>query len=311
MASKGKCLVAGGAGFIGSHVVDRLINEGHEVVVVDNLVSGKKENVNPKANFYQLDITSPELKEVFEAEMPRYVSHHAAQIDVRKSVTDPLFDAQVNVIGTINLLECCRTYKVDKIIFASSGGAIYGDPGYLPADEEHPIAPISPYGLTKFVGEQYLRMYSSICGIRYVTLRYGNVYGPRQDPFGEAGVIAIFVGKMLQKEQPTIFGTGEQIRDYVYVGDIVDANLQALETKENLVVNIGTGTGASVNKLFQMLKDQLKLNLEPIYDSPRAGELEEIYLDASLAKEKLAWSNKTSLADGLDKTITFFRGVKD
>lgn len=310
MVKKAKCLVTGGAGFIGSHVVDRLVNEGHEVVVVDNLVSGKKENVNPRANFYQMDITSPELKEVFKAERPRYVNHHAAQIDVRKSVTDPLFDAQVNVIGTINLLEYCRAYKVDRIIFASSGGAIYGDPKYLPADEEHPIAPISPYGLTKFIGEQYLRMYSSICGLRYVTLRYGNVYGPRQDPFGEAGVIAIFVGKMLQKEQPTIFGTGEQIRDYVYVGDIVDANLQALEAKENLVVNIGTGAGTSVNQLFQMLKDQLKLNLEPIYDSPRAGELEEIYLDAAHAKAKLVWSSKTNLVEGLDKTIAFFRGEK-
>lgn len=241
-----KILVTGGAGFIGSHVVDSLLAEAHQVVVVDDLSSGKLENLNPAAKFYQLDIRSSDLKKVFEAEQPDIVNHHAAQIDVRLSVADPIHDAQVNVEGTINLLECCRLFGVRRVIFASSGGAVYGEPEYLPVDENHPINPQAPYGLTKFVGEKYLDIYHALYGISYVTLRYGNVFGPRQDPHGEAGVIAIFIGRLIGGEAPYIFGTGEQIRDYVYVDDIADVNVAALDAPYCDSFNIGTGLGTSL-----------------------------------------------------------------
>lgn len=302
-----KVLVTGGAGFIGSHVVDRLVEEGHEVVVVDDLSTGRKENINPQAKFYHMDIISPELEEVFQAEKPDFVNHHAAQMDVRKSVEDPLFDARVNILGTIRLLECCCANKVGRIIFASSGGAICGEPGHLPVDERHPVSPISPYGLSKYTAEEYLRLYNLSHGLEYVALRYGNVYGPRQDPFGEAGVIAIFIGKMLRGKRPTIYGTGEQIRDYVYVGDVVEVNILAMEVQDGVTVNIGTGKGTSVNELFKILKERLGSNLDPIYAPPRMGELDSIFLEVSLAREKLGWSAQTDLVSGLDKTIDFFK----
>lgn len=302
-----KVLVTGGAGFIGSHVVDGLVEGGHEVVVVDDLSTGKRENINPRAKFYHMDITSPELEEVFWIEKPDFINHHAAQMDVRKSVEDPLFDARVNILGTIHLLECCCANKLKRIIFASSGGAIYGEPRHLPVDEMHPVAPISPYGLSKYTAEEYLRLYRLSHGLEYVVLRYGNVYGPRQDPFGEAGVVAIFIGKMLQGKKPTIFGTGEQIRDYVYVGDAVEANILAMGVRGGVSVNIGTGRGTNVNELFGILKERLGSNLDPIYAPPRMGELDSIFLEVSLAREKLGWSAQTDLVSGLDKTIDFFK----
>ncbi|MDI6892917.1 MAG: SDR family oxidoreductase [Actinomycetota bacterium] len=302
-----KVLVTGGAGFIGSHVVDRLVEKGHEVVVVDDLSTGRKENINPQAKFYHMDITSPKLEEVFQAEKPDFVNHHAAQMDVRKSIEDPLFDARVNILGTICLLECCCANKVGRIIFASSGGAICGEPRHLPVDERHPVSPISPYGLSKYTAEKYLRLYNLSHGLEYVALRYGNVYGPRQDPFGEAGVIAIFIGKMLRGKRPTIYGTGEQIRDYVYVGDVVEVNILAMEVQDGVTVNIGTGKGTSVNELFKILKERLGSNLDPIYAPPRMGELDSIFLEVSLAREKLGWSAQTDLVSGLDKTIDFFK----
>ena len=222
-----KVLVTGGAGFIGSHVVDALIKQGHEVVVVDNLSAGKKDNINPQARLYQMDICDPELGKLFAQEKIDFVSHHAAQIDVRKSVESPQFDAQVNISGLLNLLENCRQYQVKGVVFASSGGAIHGEPKNLPVSETTSKGPFSPYGISKLSSEYYLYYYHRVHGLPYITLRYSNVYGPRQDTGGEAGVIAIFIGKLLSGKTASIFGDGEQIRDYVYVEDVAAASLRA------------------------------------------------------------------------------------
>src|SRR4030067_347000 len=223
-----KGLVTGGAGFIGSHVVDALISAGYEVVVVDDLSTGNLANLNPAATFYQMDIRSQQLAEVFEKERPAYVDHHAAQMDVRRSIADPLFDAEVNVIGSINLIECCRRYGVKRLIYISTGGAVYGEPEYLPCDEAHPINPICPYGASKHTVEHYLFMYQQNYGLEYNVLRYPNVYGPRQDPHGEAGVVAIFTGQMLDDKQVVINGDGEQPRYFVYVEGCAQANRLAM-----------------------------------------------------------------------------------
>lgn len=305
-----KVLVTGGAGFSGSHLVDRLIEKGHEVIVVDNLSTGKRENLNKEAEFYELDICNPRLEEVFKRERPATVNHHAAQIDVRKSLVDPNPDAQVNILGTINILENCRKYKVKRIIFASTGGAIYGEGQYLPAKETHPINPETPYGVSKWMAEKYLNLYKKIYGLDYVILRYGNVYGSRQDPFGEAGVVAIFINAMLKARQPTIFGDGEQVRDFVYVDDVVEANLLAMEKGTGAVFNIGTGNATSVNLLFKKLKEILKFNKNPIYTQERKGETKRIYLDCEKAIEDLSWQARVDLAQGLKKTIEFFRKGK-
>src|SRR5574341_55980 len=225
-----RILVTGGAGFIGSHLVDRLIQEGHEVSIVDDLSTGKKKNVNPKAAFYKLDILSPKVERVFKKERPEALFHHAAQMDVRRSVKDPIFDGQVNILGTLNLLEQAVKAGTKRVIFASSGGAVYGDQERFPAGEDHPARPISPYGISKLAGEHYLYYYGRTYGLQWTSLRYANVYGPRQDPFGEAGVVAIFALKLLQNEQPVINGTGKQTRDYVAVDDVVEANMTVLNS---------------------------------------------------------------------------------
>jgi len=302
-----KILVTGGAGFIASHLVDRLIKEGHEVIVVDNLSPGKKENLNSEAKFYELDICSPRLEEIFKKERLAIVNHHAAQTDVRKSLIGPDHDARVNILGTINILENCRKYKVKRVIFASTGGAIYGERRYLPAKETHPINPEAPYGMSKWMAEKYLNLYQKIYGLDYVILRYGNVYGPRQDPLGEAGVVAIFINAMWKGIQPTIFGDGEQVRDFVYVDDVVEANLLALEKGEGKIFNIGTGNAISVNSLFKKLKEILKFDKDPIYAQERKGEIKRIYLDCKKAKRLLGWQAKTDLTQGLRKTIKFFK----
>lgn len=305
-----KILVTGGAGFIGSHVVDRLLAEGHQVTVVDDLSSGKMENLNPAAKFYQLDIRSSELKTVFEVEKPSIVNHHAAQIDVRRSIADPIYDARVNVEGTINLLECCRLFGIEKVIFASSGGAVYGEPEYLPVDEDHPVNPKAHYGLTKYVGEKYLNIYRNLYGINYIALRYGNVFGPKQDPYGEAGVIAIFIGRLMNGEAPCIFGTGEQIRDYVYVDDVTDANVAALDATCCGSFNIGTGLGTSVNELFWLLRDYLDSDRAPVYGPPRDGELEKIILDIRKGEKLLGWKPQTTITEGIKKTVCYFKNLK-
>ena len=307
-----KILVTGGAGFIGSNLVDGLLAAGHEVVVVDNLSSGKRENLNPEARFYELDICDPGLDEVFARERLDLVDHHAAQIDVRHSVADPQVDARTNILGLLNILENCRRYGVRGVVFASSGGVVYGEPSRLPATETFPKGPLSPYGVSKLASEFYLCYYAQVMGIPYVTLRYGNVYGPRQDPHGEAGVVAIFGEKLLRGETPVIYGDGEQLRDYVFVGDVVRANLLAMERLaggacgaapggcaiNDFAFNIGTGQGASVNELFAILKEITGFQGEATYGPERTGELRRVYLDASRARQELGWAPQVTLGRG-------------
>ncbi|MFB0565464.1 MAG: NAD-dependent epimerase/dehydratase family protein [Candidatus Aminicenantaceae bacterium] len=300
-----KILVTGGAGFIGSNVVDAYIEKGYEVVVVDDLSSGKKENLNKKAKFYRLDICDKVLEEVFKEERIDIVNHHAAQVDVRKSIADPAFDARINIEGSLNILENCRKYKIKKIIFASSGGVIYGECGSLPPDEDFPVSPISPYGVSKYAVERYLATYGKIYGLKCTGLRYGNVYGPRQDPYGEAGVVAIFSRKMLNSEEVNIFGDGEQVRDYVYVGDVVKANILCLENGNNQIFNIGTGKSTSVNQLFSEMKELTHYSKQAVYKPPRAGELIRSSLDVGKAEKKLGWKAEVNLREGLKKTIDF------
>lgn len=303
-----KVLLTGGAGFIGSHIVDRLIDEGYEVVIVDDLSSGKEDNINKKAKFYKLNIQDSKLETIFQKEQPDCVNHHAAQINVRRSVSDTAFDAKINVLGTINILQNCVKYKIKKVIFASSGGAIYGEQDLFPAPETHPLRPISPYGITKLAGEHYLYYYKAIYGLDYVVLRYANVYGPRQDPFGEAGVVAIFAREMINGKQPIINGDGEQTRDFVYVGDVAEANILALRnyTSDN-IFNIGTGIETSVNQLFNHLKESINPTIEETHGLPKAGEQRRSVVDCTKAKKVLPWEPRMSLVDGLKKTVDYFK----
>ena len=303
-----KVLVTGGAGFIGSHVVDLFIQAGHSVVVVDDLSTGHERNLNPKAGFYKMDIRDPRLVEVLAAEQLEVISHHAAQMDVRKSVADPLFDADVNIRGTLNLLEAARRAGVRKFIHISSGGTVYGEPRYLPCDEAHPINPLCPYGISKHTAEHYLYLYQALYGLDYTVFRYPNVYGPRQEPNGEAGVIAIFSGLMLHGRPVIIYGDGEQLRDYVYVTDCARANLLAAAPgSPNGIYNLGSGIGTSVNQLFASLKHITAYPLDASYAPPRPGEIYKIYLDSRLAQRGLGWVPSLSLAEGLQQTVDFFR----
>ncbi len=304
-----KVLVTGGAGFIGSHLVDSLIERGHKVVVVDDLSSGKREHVHPGARMYELDIRSPDLDRVFSQERPELVDHHAAQVDVRRSMADPLFDADVNVLGSLNVLECTRRHGVEKIIYASTGGAVYGEPAYLPCDENHPVEPLCPYGVSKLAVEHYLHLYRESHGLEYTTLRYANVYGPRQDPFGEAGVVAIFAHQMVQGEEVVINGSGEQERDFVYVADVVEANLLAMDGGDGQVYNVGCGVGTSVNELFATMQQMTGYANEPAHGPPKAGETFKIYLDAAKAKSELGWKPAVTLEEGLRRTIEYFGGL--
>lgn len=310
-----RILVTGGAGFIGSHVVDALLRAGHEVVVVDNLSTGKRENINPAARFYEMDICSPALAAVFRKESIEVVNHHAAQIDVRRSVAAPEEDARINIQGLLNLVENCLRYGVKGVVFASSGGVVYGEPAELPVTESFPKGPLSPYGVSKLTSEYYLYCFARTHALPYVALRYANVYGPRQDPHGEAGVVAIFGQKMLRGETPTIYGDGEQLRDYVYVDDVVQANLLALEHLAHsvsphaighldaLAYNIGTGRGTSVNELFGLLGTITGYSGKATYGAERPGELKKIYLDASKAARELGWKPQVGLEEGLRRTI--------
>lgn len=306
-----KILVTGGAGFIGSHVVDLLINSGHDVVVVDNLSTGRMKNLNPKARFYKIDIRDPELRRVFEIEKPEIVDHHAAQMNVRRSVADPLYDADVNIRGSVNLLELCREFQVRKVIYISSGGAVYGEPVYLPCDEEHPVRPLCPYGLTKYAFELYLYIYQQNYGIDYTVFRYPNVYGPRQDPLGEAGVIAIFTGQMLRGQPVTIYGSGEQVRDYVHVYDCARANLMALENGSGRVYNLGSGQGTTVNELFSKLKTITGYSGVPVYAPAKVGETFKIYLNAQRARDELGWKQTISLEEGLYNTVEYTKSSEN
>lgn len=303
-----KILVTGGAGFIGSNIVDACIKAGHKVVVVDNLSSGKKTNVNPGAHFYRVDITDASgIRKVFAREKVDIVSHHAAQIDVRKSVADPAFDARINILGALNVLEAAKITGVNKVVFSSSGGTIYGECGRKAPDETFRGRPLSPYGITKYSLEFYLAYYSAIHKMKFTCLRYANVYGPRQDPHGEAGVVAIFSERMLRNEDLSIFGDGKQERDYVFVEDVVRANIAALSKGDNEIINIGTGVRTSVNDLFCEMAAVSGYAREPIYKPARSGELMKSFLNIAKARSILGWKPQVTLSEGLKRTIAYFR----
>jgi UDP-glucose 4-epimerase len=268
-----KILVTGGAGFIGSHVGDRLLHGDNQVVVVDNLVTGKRENLPAGSKFYETDICDQELRDVFRAESPDVVIHHAAHIDVTRSVREPSYDASINILGSLNLLECCREQGVRKIVYAGTGGALFGEPDYLPVDEAHPVDPISPYGVSKHTVEHYLFAYHANHDIDYTVLRYPNVYGPRQDPHGEAGVVAIFSLQMLTGQQPVIFGDGTKTRDYCYVDDIVDANVIALNSPGCGVYNLGRGIEVSDLQVFETVRAAVGADIDPTFAAVRPGEV--------------------------------------
>jgi len=306
-----KVLITGGAGFIGSHVADAFLKAGHEVVVLDNLSSGKRENLPAQARLYLLDLGARELAEVFAAERPDIVDHHAAQISVTASARDPLEDARTNVLGMLNLLEACWSLPVKKFIFASTGGAIYGDTDRLPTPEDHPPQPLSPYGIHKWLGEQYLRYYAHQHGLSYTVLRYANVYGPRQNPDGEAGVVSIFFSRLLKRETPTLFayeGEGHgMVRDYVYVEDVARANLEAAGKGTGETVNIGTGVGTTTEALYRAIAGQFPGAPEPRREPARPGDLRRSLLDVRKAERLLGWKPRVALSEGLARTGEFFR----
>lgn len=303
-----KVLVTGGAGFIASHVVDLLIGKGLHVSVVDNLSSGKRENLNNAAAFYESDIRDSEMIKIVGDVNPDVIIHHAAQISVRVSVNDPGYDASINILGSLNLLEASVKSGVKKFIFASTGGAIYGEQDYFPADELHPVRPISPYGIAKLSVEKYLFYYKEVYGLDYVALRYSNVYGPRQDPHGEAGVVAIFSQKMLANEQAVINGDGKQTRDFVYVKDIAEANLSALKGNVSGEINIATGLETTVNELFRITNNIVGREIEEVHGPSMKGEQLRSVLNWSLAKKTLNWEPRINLEDGLRETVDYFRG---
>ncbi len=305
-----KIVVTGGAGFIGSNLVDGLLADGHTVLVVDNLSTGKFENLyrvkdaarENRFAFHQVDIRDNAAVVAFKGQNPDVVMHLAAQADVRFSVKYPVQDAEVNILGTINLLQMAADAGVKKFIFTSSGGCIYGEPKKLPVDEKAPHHPECPYGVSKDAVDGYLRYYCEAFGIAYTSLALGNVFGPRQNPFGEAGVIAMFLGKILNGETPVIYGNGEQTRDFVYVNDVVNAFRLAMSAGDSELFNIGTGVETSVNQLYRELADICFFEKEPVYAPPRPGELERISLNAAKAERMLKWSPATSFREGLEKT---------
>ena len=307
-----KILVTGGAGFIGSHIVDQLIEKGHTVVILDNLVTGKKENINPQAKFIQKDLANySDVEKVFEEENPEVVYHLAAQIDVRKSVADPVFDAQINILGSLNLIRLAHKFQVKKIIFSSTGGAIYGETSNRPTPEGEPEFPLSPYGIGKLTTEKYLNFYHKVFGLNYTILRYANVYGPRQNAYGEAGVVAIFMQKMKEGFAPVINGEGYQTRDYVYVGDVVRANILALEAMEKVgTYNIGTGVETSVNELFGAINTLFEGRFKATYGPGKAGEQLTSSLDHTKAQKELGWEPSFELKNGLKETFLWFQNKK-
>ena len=302
-----KVLVTGGAGFIGSHAVYRLAELGHQVVVVDDLRSGRLANLPSGVTLYETDIASPDLENVFSQERPEYVCHFAGQISVQRSMQDPIFDAETNVRGSLNLLQNCVKYEVGKVVYTSSGGAIYGNPEYLPCDEAHPVRPLSHYGVSKYAVEKYLYVYGESFGLDYTVLRLGNVYGPRQDPLGEAGVVAIFSQAMLDGRPVTIFGSGEQERDFLHVSDVAEAAVKAMERASGRAFNIGTGVGSSINRIFALLKETTAYDGDATYAPAKPGEVFKIYLDISAARSDLDWEPRFSLEDGLKNTVDWFR----
>ncbi len=302
-----KILITGGAGFIGSHIADAFLNSGNEVFIIDNLSTGKETNIPKEAKFYKEDICSEETTKIIKSEKFDVIDHHAAQVSVSRSVREPKFDAQVNIIGTINLLTAAAESGVKKFIFSSSGGTIYGEVKGEPANESFAPCPISPYGIAKLAGEYYIKIICNQAGMKYTILRYANVYGPRQDPHGEAGVVAIFSKAMLAGRSPTIFGDGGCIRDYVYGPDLARANLLSLTAGDNAIVNIGSQTTTDVNQLATLLKNITNFQGEILYGEPRAGDIQRSVLNIGKAKIILNWEPQISLAEGCALTVEYFK----
>jgi UDP-glucose 4-epimerase len=304
-----KVLVTGGAGFIGSHIATACVAAGHEVVVVDDLSSGKKHQIPEGARFYQVDVQSPDIRDVFQKERPDVLNHHAAQMDVRRSVADPGFDARVNILGLVNLLEAARAAGTRRVLFASSGGAGYGEQDEFPAPETHKLQPVSPYGVSKISSELYLGCYRAMHGLEWTAMRYANVYGPRQDPHGEAGVVAIFTQKLLRGETATIHGDGRQSRDYVFVGDVVRANLALLDHSFNGPMNFGTGIETDVCQLYAQIASACGVTTPAQHGPGKPGEQRRSVISPALAGRVLGWEPRTTLRDGIAETVAFFRSV--
>lgn len=305
-----KILVTGGAGFIASHLVDRLITDGHQVVVVDNLSAGQRENINPKAVFYEVDICNARaLEEVFKKENPEMVDHHAAHVNVRKSVEMPVYDATVNILGSLNICELSRKYNVKKLVYISTGGAVYGEPKDLPVPETCTIDPLSQYGVSKHTVEHYLAIFYRLHGLNFTVLRYPNVYGPRQSPHGEAGVIAIFSELMIQNKRPTIFGDGTKTRDYVFVSDVVAANVIVMNDKigSGEIYNLGWGREITDLEVFETVRKALSSRVEPVFDQKRPGEIDHITLDSSKATRVLGWRPKVIFEEGVKLSVAYYQ----
>ena len=298
-----KTLVTGGAGFIGSHLVNALLDDGYAVVVVDNLSTGHLRGLNHAATFYHTGVNDPRVTQIIQRERPEIIFHLAAQSSVRQSAADPVADADANVLGTIRIAAAAADEGVDKIIFSSTGGAIYGDPPTIPCDEQTPVCPLTPYALSKYASELYLHLFNQAYGLDYTILRYANVYGPGQNPHGEAGVIAIFAGLMLDGRRPSIYGDGEQQRDFVYISDVVAANLAAVNRGDGQTYNIGAGAPVSINRIYALLQRYTGFGEEAVYRPARAGEVRDIALDAGRATRDLGWRPRVSLEDGLERTV--------
>lgn len=302
-----RILVTGGAGFIGSHVVDAFVAAGHDVAIVDDFSTGRRENVNSNAACYELDIRDEKLDAVFAEFRPDVVSHLAAQIDVRRSVEDPALDADINILGGLNILEGCVKHGVKKLLFASTGGAIYGQQTDLPVDEERAPKPECHYATSKLAFEHYIQLYGRLYNLTFAILRYPNVYGPRQRPDGEAGVCAILTGKMLHGETPTLFGNGDPLRDYVYVGDIARGNVLALDKGESVILNFGSGKGTSVRELYDVIAQLTNFKGEPNMAPLRPGEIEASYLTGDRAEKTIGWKPEVDLHTGLRETVDYIR----
>jgi UDP-glucose 4-epimerase len=302
-----KIVVTGGAGFIGSHLADAFVGAGHDVTVIDNLSSGDRAQVPAAASFHEADIRSDEAVRAIEREKPDVLCHHAAQMNVRRSVEDPAYDAEVNVLGTLRLLEAAHKAGTKTVLFASSGGTVYGETERFPIPEEEATVPVCPYGVSKLTGEHYLEYYHRIFGLRYVALRYANVYGPRQNPHGEAGVVSIFCRALLKGEGAQIYGDGLQTRDYVFVGDVVRANLAALESDFCGAVNIGTGTETNVVDLHAKIRRLAGRDVLPEHAPAKDGEVRRSVLECSRAAKVIGWKPSVTLDQGLSATVDFFR----
>lgn len=310
-----RSVVSGGAGFIGSNLVDRLVDDGHEVFVIDDLSSGSLANLTDARRrgsvvLHQIDVASPEVVDLVRSFQPNNVFHLAAQIDVRRSVADPVYDAKINVLGTINMLEAARHGNADRFVFSSSGGATFGDTFNIPTPETQKRKPASPYGVSKLVVDEYFRYYHDTFDLDFMSLGFANVYGPRQDPHGEAGVVAIFIGDLLGGRTPTIFGDGNQTRDFVYVEDVADALVRGARVGGSRYLNIGTGVETSVARLYEYIVESTGADIAPIMAAAKRGEQLRSCLDASAAQEHLGWEAWTSLAEGIDETVAWFRGIE-